>query len=76
MRSEADNVARMLEAGFRPGEVAEYLGMTRQRVGEMQKRLRTAMVASLRTDGYTEIETIRYLGVPTAMVTAHLPPAA
>lgn len=72
MRDDASKVAALLEAGYKPGEVAQQLGLNRQRVGEMQSRLRAGVVAALSSDGYSPVEAIRYLGVPTAMVEVHL----
>lgn len=72
LRDQAEDVADLLQLGMRPGEVATQLGIPRQRVGEMQSRLREGMVKALAADGYTPKETINYLAVPTAMVTQHL----
>lgn len=72
IRDDAANVADLLADGYRPGEVATITGLNRQRVNEMQKRIREGMVAALEDDGYSQSETIRYLGVPTAMVSPHL----
>jgi hypothetical protein len=70
MRSDATSVALLLERGYRAGEVAEQLGVSTRRVREMRSRLRDGMVNALAEDGYSMAESIRYLGVPTAMVMA------
>lgn len=76
MRPDAERVAARLEQGYKPIEVAGELGLSRQRVGEMQSRLQAGMVKALHEDGYRDSEAIRYLGVPTAMVHRHLEDAA
>ena len=72
IRPEAERVADLLEDGYRTGEIAEALEMSRHRVAHLQTKLQAGMVQALGADGYSTIEAINYLGVPTAMVTAHL----
>lgn len=72
IRPEAERVAELLQEGYGTGEIAAQLGVGRHRVAHLQNRLQAGMIAALRGDGYSTSETVRYLGVPTAMVTAHV----
>lgn len=72
LRDDAAQVAEMLSAGYKLGEIAQYMEIPRQRVGELRDGIKEGMVAALRADGYTNPETIRYLGVPTAAVASLL----
>lgn len=69
MRAEVANVAYMSAAGWQTMEIAGALHMTWHRVNELKDAASVAVVGALRDQGYSDVEIIRTLGVPTQRVT-------
>jgi alkylhydroperoxidase family enzyme len=66
----AGEVAIRTAAGYGTIEIGSTLGLTWVSVNRIRHETANAVVAELRASGYTETETIRLLGVPTAQVHA------
>lgn len=69
-----DNAARfpvMQELGFGEMEIAKKLGITWKALDNLRKQLQGGFVKALESDGYTDVEIARYLGIKPHEVTCH-----
>lgn len=67
-REEALQIAFLSAAGYGPVAIGSQLGMTWRRVNDLRDELADGVVQTFAANGYTEAETIRTLGIPTAAV--------
>jgi len=68
-REPASQVAYLTAAGWKTTEIAERLGITWRAVNELSRLAGDGIIAALHDEGYSDVEVIRTLGVPTARVT-------
>jgi hypothetical protein len=61
----------MQELGYGEMEIARLNGVTWKQLDNLRRDLQGAFVKALESDGYTDAEIARYLGIPTRSVTCH-----
>lgn len=61
-------VAYESAAGYSTREIARRLGIPWPEVNALREAAGDAVITQMRSDGYTNVEIIRTLGVPTARV--------
>lgn len=65
---QAEQVAYRVAAGWKVREIGAHLDLTWREVNDLREQTSQAVIAQLRSDGYSEVDVIRLLGVPTAAV--------
>lgn len=70
---QAEEVALRIAAGYKVREVGAYLGLTWAEVNALREQTAQAVVAELSESGYSDAETIRLLGIPTAALNGRNP---
>jgi hypothetical protein len=68
-REPASEVAYLTAAGWKTTEIAARMGITWREVNDLRTAAGDGVIAALRDQGYSDVEVIRTLGVPTARVT-------
>lgn len=69
-REQAAQVSYLSAAGWQTREIADKMGITWRQVNTLRDATGNGVIAYLRSEGYTDVEVIRTLGVPTARVLA------
>ncbi len=69
-RKQAEEVSYLTAAGWKTTEIAERMGISWRQVNDLRDVTGDGVIAHLRDEGYTDVEVIRTLGVPTARVCA------
>lgn len=67
-QAEVLEVAYRSAAGFKTREIAGLMSLPWPRINELREQAGTAVITQMQGDGYSSIEIIRTLGVPTARV--------
>jgi hypothetical protein len=68
VQADALQVCYLSAAGWQTTAIGREVGITRSQVITLRKRTAGEVIVYLREQGYTPVETIRTLGVPTAVV--------
>lgn len=68
-REPASEVAYLTAAGWKTTEIADRMDITWREVNDLRREAGDGVIAALRDQGYSDVEVIRTLGVPTARVT-------
>jgi DNA-binding transcriptional regulator LsrR (DeoR family) len=67
-REQASEVAYLTAAGWKTTEIASRLGISWREVNTLRDATGDGVISHLRDAGYSDVELIRTLGVPTARV--------
>lgn len=70
VQEETARIAELAAGGYKTREIAEHVGTSWRSVNARLYAYQRSVVEVLREDGYSDVEVIRFLGVPTAMVVA------
>jgi Mn-dependent DtxR family transcriptional regulator len=69
-REDAAEVSYLTAAGWKTTEIAKRLGISWREVNTLRDEAGDGVIEYLRDEGYTDVELIRTLGIPTARLAA------